>query len=312
MSSTNPARSELQEEARSVETSADRLRDLLRQDSSLGPIIASNPSASPALLNELALKHAAEVLANPVIPLRGLEADRPYGEFSLPALVSLCLSCVPEQHADLLLEIRRRLITGLAELGEQKMASLSCVWLHQGTFTLRPIDCDRLISQVLDFKVESRAFVEGSGPITVHDLPEIKTAGSRSITLRRRQLSGFLHSLRFRNFQDFIDDSEITREHNGDVDFKLNAINIPDYLNLDGRELYNGDEFLFEFSYAIHGNDPIFENGYLSVPIGVTDEVELEHEIAMGELIDLAGLELKPDGLTPCDWPTRLAALLIP
>ena len=127
MSSTDPARSELQEEARSAVTSAARLEVLLRQDPALAPIIAVNPSASWKLLDRLALKHPVEILANPLLTLRVLEAERAYREFSLPALVSLCLVSEQPLHSDLLNETRERLFANIKKFEGDHTATLTCI-----------------------------------------------------------------------------------------------------------------------------------------------------------------------------------------
>jgi len=320
MSSTDPARSELQEEARSVETSADRLRDLLRQDSSLGPIIASNSSASPALLNELALKYPAEVLANPMIPLRGRDSGGVYGVFSLPALVSLCLVCRPDQHADLLEETRQRLLVGMAELRDEVEGSLSLVWLYQQSFTLCPEDCDNLIDQPLDFMLEVRHQMYADGPFPITGIPESSDAHSPSRASERTQLGDFLNAVRGNSLLQYIDSSEISREDGGSEDVTIEAEYLPVNLRVEGSTLYKDNDLLLHFVPTYNGAVSAieFEDGSLTVPVEFIEELDLQYKIAlselsnMGKLNNLVGLELKPDGLTPCDWPTRLAALLIP
>ena len=320
MSSTDPARSKLQEEARSVVTSAERLRDLLRQDSSLGPIIASNPSASPALLNELALKHPAEVLANPMISLRGRDSGGVYGEFSLPALVSLCLVCRPDQHADLLEESRQRLLAGMAELRDEVEGSLNLVWLYQQSFTLCPEDCDNLINQPLDFTLEVRHQMYADGPFPITGIPESCDAHSPSRASERTQIADFLNAVRGNSLLQYIDASEISREDGGSEDVTIEAEYLPANLRVEGSTLYKDNDLLLQFVPTYNGADSAieFEDGTLTVTVEFIEELDLQYKIALSELSDLgklnglAGLELKPDGLTPCDWPTRLAALLIP
>lgn len=73
MTTPDAASSDLLQEASSVNTSAKALQEMFRDYPSLGPLIASNPSATIHLLNQLALECPMEVLANPVLQLRDLE-----------------------------------------------------------------------------------------------------------------------------------------------------------------------------------------------------------------------------------------------
>ena len=109
-------------EASSVDTSAHRLQELCQADPSLGSVIATNPSASIQLLDQLALQHPAEVLANPLLPLRVLEEGGAYRPFSLPALASLCMAWTPGRDAELLQETKTRMASGLDDLANQEEA----------------------------------------------------------------------------------------------------------------------------------------------------------------------------------------------
>ena len=59
----DPTSSEPLQEALSVDTSPERLQELFQVDPTLGPVIASNPSTSLQLLDQLALHFPVEVLA---------------------------------------------------------------------------------------------------------------------------------------------------------------------------------------------------------------------------------------------------------
>ena len=65
MARRNHSKADLLEEAGSATTSAARLQALIKKEPTLGGIIASNPSASWKLLDQLALEYPAEVLAIP-------------------------------------------------------------------------------------------------------------------------------------------------------------------------------------------------------------------------------------------------------
>ncbi len=311
MTQAHPSHSSLLQEASSIDTSAERLQELFRVDPSLGPAIASNPSASFQLLDQLALHCPAEVLANPLLLLSALETAGAYGDFSLRSLISLCLACDPQQDAGLLKETRRRIRVGLDELRKQETASLTCIWLHQGNFTLRPKDCDNLIDIDIDFKVKSEAFVEGEDVISLRDIPELEVSASGSDASQRATMAQFLGAIASNQLQEFIDDSEIVREHSGALDFILEAIGLPKEYECDGRQLLKGGEPLFEFGYHF-GDGILFEGGYLEVGIGDIEEVDLKIDVSMGELIELIGFEPTSAGDCPADWPRRLASLLIP
>lgn len=145
MSQTSSFGSTLLAAASSVDTSPQRLQELFKADPSLGVVIATNPSASIQLLDQLASQFPAEVLANPALQLLSLEAERVYGAFSLRSLVCLSLSSELKQETQLLEETKRRMHKALDRLRSQEMVGLSCVWLWRRAFTLRPQDCDSLI-----------------------------------------------------------------------------------------------------------------------------------------------------------------------
>lgn len=311
MTHPDQASSELLQEAHSVDTPAERLQELFRANPALGPVIACNPSASIRLLDELAIQFPADVLSNPVLQLRALETGGAYGEFSLHSLVCLCLACNPKRDADLLEETRRRVRAGLDELCRQEEASLTCIWQHQGAFTLRPRDCEYLIDCNIHFKVKSEAFLESRDVISLHGIPQMEVTALGSDASQRPMLSQLLRAIASNRFQDFIDDSEISRDHSGDVDFILDATDLPKEYELDGCHLCKDGEHLLEFSYHV-GDGIYFENGYLLVGVGSIEEVDLKIDVPMGELIELVGYEPTPSEKRPSDWTRRLAKLLIP
>jgi hypothetical protein len=311
MTTSDPTSSQLLQEARSVDTCAERLQELNRVDPALGPQIASNPSAPIELLDQLALQCPTEVLANPVLQFRDLETGGgAYEKFSLRSLVCLCLVCDPKRDAHLLAETRRRICAGLDELRRQEEASLTSIWQHQRTFTLRPKDCGNLIDCNIDFKVRSEAFVEGRGAISIYGIPEVDAPVSGSDASQRTMMAQFLGALASNRFQDFIDDSQITLDHSGDVDFILSAIDLPRGYEFDGSQLSKDEVPLFEFSYECSGDGIIFENKYLIVGIGGIEEADQKIEVPMGELNELLGFEPTPSGKRPADWTRRLAKLL--
>jgi hypothetical protein len=313
MTKPDPASSELLQEASSVNTSAEALQELYRSDPGLGPEIASNPSAPIELLDQLALQCPTEVLANPVLQLRALETGGgAYEKFSLRSLVCLCLVCDPKRDAHLLAETRRRICAGLDELRRQDKASLTSIWQHQRTFTLHPKDCGNLIDCNIDFKVKSEAFVEGRGEISIYGIPEVDAPALGSDASQRTMMARFLVALAFNRFEDFIDYSEITLEHGGDADLTLTPIDLPKGYEFDGSQLSKDGVPLFEFGHECSSDELTFENEYLIVGVGSTEEVDQKIEVPMGELNELLGFVLTPCGKLPADWPKRLAKMLFP
>lgn len=131
MVNIHPDTSALLQEALSVDTSMERLQDLYRADRLLGPAIASNPSAPWKLLNRLALKYPVQVLANPLLNLRGPEADSVWKQFKLASLVTLCLFSEQPQHQGLVKATSQRLFTGMQRLEGEHKGSISSVWVHR-------------------------------------------------------------------------------------------------------------------------------------------------------------------------------------
>ncbi len=126
MINSHSSQSTLLEEASSVKTSPQRLQQLLQADPSLGAVIASNPSASIQLLDQLALHYPVEVRANPLIALRAMEVGGAYRGFSLRSLVCLCLACESIRDRGLLNELKRRMAEAFDELRKQEFVTLSC------------------------------------------------------------------------------------------------------------------------------------------------------------------------------------------
>ena len=315
MASQDRASLELLDEARSVDTSAARLLDLVQFDPSLGPIIASNPSASWKLLDQLALKHPAEVLGNPLLLLLDLEAVGTYRELSLPALVVLCLACESKQYASLFEETWLRIRSGLDELRKQEEASLSCDWVYQRTFTLQPDDCDSLIDKPLDFTLEVRACMESRGHISVDGIPDLSDRGPDLSNPLREELFKILQSISSGDIGDYINDEDLVRDDGCGSDYRLKAVGLLDNLSIEGTSLYRGEDCILEFEYNLDGDcSPIlYADGIITVPVEFTDEENREYEISMGELGALTALaQRKRTDCLPSDWPSRLAALLIP
>jgi len=319
MAKCNHSKADLLEEARSVDTSAARLQALVNKEPTLGGIIASNPSASIQLLDHLALQHPAEVLANPLLPLRVLEDGRAYSEFSLPALVSLCMAWTPGRDEELLQETKTRIAAGLEELANQEEASLSCEWVYWRSFKLDPEDCDCLINHSLRLTMEVRAGMVSEGPVSVHGIPNLSTCGPELSDCSRGDLTAFLQALSSGNLHNYIDDDELIREDCGFRDVRLDGEKLPDSLSIDGTSLYKyndeeeDDEEVLVFRYDLFcGSYPIkFADGVVIVPVEFIDEDNHDYQMAMGELVALKPLGQKTD-CPPSDWPSRLAALLIP
>lgn len=124
-------------------------------------------------------------------------------------------------------------------------------------------------------------------------------------------MAQFLGALASKRFQDFIDDSQITLDHSGDVDFILSAIDLPRGYEFDGSQLCKSSLPLLEFGH--HFDDGIyFADGCLNVGIGDIEEVDLKIEVPMGELVELVDFEPALGGKCSAKWPSSLAKLLIP
>ena len=315
MTTPDPTSSEPLQEALSVDTSPERLQELYRAHSALRSVMASNPSAPIKLLDELALQCPTEVLANPVLQLRAFETCGPYGEFSLQSLVCLCLVCDPKRDPDLLQEIRWRIRACLDELRGKEWISLTCVWLYQRTFTLRPDDCDGLIDQQLELKVEMRAYVDGHTNDISSAIPSLVKTDPSPVYLRRSQLSKLLETIATGELDQYIDsciDPDGDRVHKGDSRTLLKATNLPKGYAIEGSSLYKDDAHILAFVAVIHESDSIHcVNGVISVAVGEHEEIDRVYDLPLGDLKQFKlfaanGMEL------PFDWPARLSALLIP
>lgn len=313
MAKTHPDTSVLLREALSVDTSVDHLQDLYRADRSLGPAIASNPSAPWKLLNRLALKHPVQVLANPLLKLRGLETDSVWKQFKLASLVSLCLFSEQPQHQDLVKATGQRLFTGMQRLEGEHKGSISSVWVHRRDFTLRPDDCNQLIPVPLSFSLEVRTGMEGEGLICVGDLPCADFVEPLPDCSSRDALVAFLEALRSEKICDYIDDSDVAREDCCE-DYVLRCSNLPREMALEDLSLCRHDDELFQFSWNYGGaSEPLeFEEGFVTVPLEFVDEADLRYRINMGELRGLMGLVPEDNGSAVLDWPTRLVSILYP
>lgn len=311
MSQFHSSRSLLLLEASSVTTSPQRLQALFRVDPALGPTIASNPSASIQLLNQLALHHPAEVLANPLLLLRSMESGGAYGEFSLPALI--CLSLVSDSQRDnsLLAETKRRIQSALDQLEGQEV-SLECDWLYTRNFTLLPEDCDGVIDTPLDFFMEVRANMYAKCEASMHDLPCLEDFESGLSRSQIGLLADFLGTVEACELRDYIEDSNMTREDGGWADVNLKIEDPPVGYSLEGTHLRRGDEYILEFSHDFSGadSDPEYDDGILTVPVEFEDEVNHRYEFSTGELGELVDLRSNCPAL-PNDWCQRLAELLI-
>lgn len=313
MTKPNHSKANLLDEAKQVTTSEHRLQELYQADQSLGSVIASNPSASILLLDQLALKHPAEVLANPLLPLRVLEEGGAYRPFSLPALVSLCMAWTPGRDAELLQETKTRMASGLEELANQGEASLSCEWVYWRSFKLDPDDCDCVIKHSLRLTMEVRSGMESRGPVSVHGIPNLSACDPEFSDASRGDLTAFLQALSSGNLHEYINDNELSRDDGCCRDVRLDCDKLPANLSISGTSLYKEGEEVLNFDYNLNGeNHPIeFADGVVTVPLEFIDEENHDYQIAMGELVGLKSTALKLDCL-PSDWPSRLAALLIP
>jgi hypothetical protein len=323
MTTSDPTSSQLLQEARSVDTCAERLQELNRSDPGLGPQIASNPSAPIELLDQLALQCPTEVLANPVLQFRDLETGGgAYGKFSLRSLVCLCLVCDPKRDAHLLAEMRRRIRTGLDELRGKEWIRLTCVWLYKRTFTLGPDDCDGLIDQPLELTLELRAYVDGYASDLSSAIPSLAETDTTPDHLRRSQLAKFLESIATGDLGQFIDsciDPDGEREHKGSTDILLRATNLPDHYSIKGNTLCKAvgepeehDAPLLAFDAEILEFDFVHcQNGVVSVAVGEPEEIDREYDLPLGDLKPFELFVPHVVGL-PLDWPARLSALLIP
>lgn len=312
MIKSHSSHSSLLEEASSVKTSPQRLQQLLQDDPSLGAVIASNPSASFQSLDQLALHFPAEVLTNPLLPLRSLEAKGAYGDFSLPALICLCLVSDTRRDNILLEETKIRIQAALDRLQGQEIL-LECDWLYSRDFTLLPEDCDGIINGPLDFTIEVRANMYAKGEVIMRDVPYLEELG---LDISRSQIdlfSDFMRAVAAGEIRDYINEEYLTREDGGGADVELKVAELPVGLSVDGRYICSDDDgCILEVYYNFDGGDtpPVYEDGMLTVPVDFEDEVNHRYQFAMGELGDLVDLKSKCTAL-PSNWHQQLAKLLL-
>jgi len=314
MTQPHTSHSSVLQEARSVDTSTERLQELYQADPALGPVIASNPSAPIGLLDQLAFQCPSKVLANPLLSLLGLEKGRVYSEFSLPALVSLCMACDPKRNDDLPKEVKRRIVTELAKIEEREWVTLTCIWTYKHSFTLNPEDCNKLIDKPLVLTLEDRLFVDGDINIT-EAIPVLNNDDSTSTELQRSKLAEFLNSIANGNLSQYIEsrvDDQGEREHKGSFDSLLKADSLPAEYRLDGNTLFKEGKAALSIT-SLWNEFDVFkvENDLLMVGVGEHEETDRVYEMNLGELGSLARLVLD-DADVQHDWPSRLAALLIP
>jgi hypothetical protein len=315
MAKPDPISSPFQQEASSVSTSPQRLQELFEADPSLGVVIASNPSASIQMLDQLASQYPAEVLANPLVQLGSLEVGRVFGAFSLKSLV--CLSLVDDSQIDtqLVNETRCRLNDTLDQLCSQEFVGLSCIWLWQRTFTLQPDDCAGLIGHDLELSLESRAFVDGDTADICSAIPQLACEDPDLAQGQRARLATFLRAIDNGSLNSYLDsqiDFDGDREHKGASDILLTILGAAGRYSTEGSLLIQDDEPILAFHALTNEFESIsYEDGVVRLAIGEHEEVEREYHLSLGELQQLRALA-EQRGHVPDDWHERLARLLIP
>jgi hypothetical protein len=240
-----------------------------------------------------------------------MESGGTYGEFSLPALISLSVVSDPQRDHSLLKDTKRRIQSALDQLQGQEV-SLECDWLYTRNFTLLPEDCDGIIDAPLDFFMEVRANMYAKGEASIHGLPCLEDFVSGPSGSQIGLLADFLGTVEVCELRDYIDDSNMTREDGGWADVNLKIEDPPVGYSLEGTHLCRDDKYILEFSHNFSGADsePEYDDGILTVPVEFEDEVNHRYEFSTGELGDLTDLRRKCPAL-PNDWCQRLAELLI-
>jgi hypothetical protein len=306
--------SELLREASLLTSSSDRLNELYKLAPSLGSVIASNPSASIQLLDQLASQCPAEVLANPILQLRSLEASRVYGAFSLRSLVCLSLVCDSQTDTQLLDETKRRMHEALDQLHRQEWVGLSCIWFYQCTFTLQPDDCDGLIDHDLELSLEHRAFVDGDMGDICSAIPQLACDDPDLVQSQRAQVADFLKAIDNGTLNSYVDsqvDPDGDREHKGHSITLLTILGAAGRFSTEGSLLVKEGEPILEFHALINEFDSIgYKDGVVWVAVGEHEESDREYQLSLGELQLLRALAEQsrhvPDG-----WHKRLALLLV-
>jgi len=313
MSQPSSFGSTLLEEASSVYTSPQRLQELFEADPSLGVVIASNSSASIQLLDQLSSQFPAEVFANPALQLLSLEAERVYGAFSLRSLVCLSLSSGLKHETQLLEETKRRMHAALDQFRSQELVGLSCVWLWQRAFTLRPQDCDGLIDQELDLSLEYRAFVDGDMGDICSAIPQLACDDPDLVHSQKAEVAAFLRAIDQGILNSYVDsrvDPDGEREHKGDSDTLLSISGDKGRYSTEGSLLIK-DEPILEFHALTNEFDSIScKDGVAWVAVGEHEEVDRDYHLSLGELQQLHALA-EHSAHIPSDWHRSLASLLI-
>jgi hypothetical protein len=313
MSQPSSFGSTLLEEAGSVDTSPQRLHELFEADPSLGSVIASNPSASIQLLDQLAVQFPAEVLANPALQLLSLEAERVYGAFSLRSLVCLSLSSELKQETQVLEETKRRMHEALDQLRSQEMVGLSCVWLWRRAFTLQPQDFDGLIDQELDLSLEHRAFVDGDMGDICSAIPQLACDDPNLVQSQIAEVASFLRAIDDGTLNSYVDsrvDPDGEREHKGDSDTLLSILGDNGRYSTEGSLLIK-DQPILEFHALINEFNLIsYKDGIVWVAAGEHEEIDREYHLSLGELQQLYAL-CEHSACIPEAWHHSLASLLI-
>lgn len=266
----------------------------------------------------------------------------------------LALLHEPTAYPGLIHELRARISCGVDLLRHQKEASLTCTWLYRRVFVLNPEDCDDRVTLPLEFRIEHHGIgVEGSGAICVDGLPDDLRGDRSDQWMNQKDWTAFFEALRSRNLSDYLDDSEITRDHSGDsrtyvyspdlpAGFLLEAdgslysacsdplcrqaqapswpeagaaadleLNDTDLNDANLNDPAQGPQLLGRFVPDWHGSGdgPIRRIGSeWIVPVAWVEEIDVRHQVAMGELGELLGFGTRNDSLA--DWPSRLAQLL--
>jgi hypothetical protein len=156
--------------------------------------------------------------------------------------------------------------------------------------------------------------MESRGPASVHGIPDLSACDPEFSDASRGDLTAFLQALSSGNLREYINDNELSPDDGYYRDVRLDGEKLPVSLSISGTALYKEGEGVLDFDYNLNGEShPIeFADGLVTVPLEFIDEENRDHQIAaMGELIALKSTAQKTDCL-PSDWPSRLAALLIP
>ena len=290
---------------------------------------------------------------SPAVALPGMAPGDPWADVSLKSLVRLALLQEPTAYPGLIHELRARISCGVDLLRHQKEASLSCTWLYRRSFILNPQDCDGRIPLPLEFRIEHHGIgIEGAGAICVDGLPDGLRGDRCDQQANQKDWTAFFEALRSRNLSDYIDDSEISRDHSGDSRTYVYSPDLPAGLLLESdgslyfqssdplrrqaqapswaeagaeadatadatadaelEDAVEGPQLLGRFvpDWQGSGDGPIRRLGsQWIVPVAWVEEIDVRHQVAMGELGELLGLGTTDDSLA--DWPSRLAQLLV-